>query len=143
MTKNWRTRVGIGLQILCGALIALGALGHSAATGPRIHNSLVASNLDAELQRLVIVVWHFAGLCMALLGGMVAFATRQAGLTPAALAIAMSYTAFGLVAWAWSGLAFFSVFAVLGLAVLAAMRLRCGRSTGPVDTRVRPWKRRR
>lgn len=135
MTKNWRTRVGIGLQILCAVLIALGALGHSVATGPRIHSSLVASNLDAELQRLVIVVWHFAGLCMALLGGLVAFAVRWTGLTPAALAVAMAYTAFGLVAWAWSGLAFFSVFAVLGLAVLAAMRLRCGGSSGRADAR--------
>lgn len=137
MNQKWLVRVGIGLQVLCGVLIALGALGHSVATGPRIYSGLQTSNLNPELQRLLIVVWHFAGMCMVLLGGLVAFAVRWTGLTPAALAVAMAYTAFGLVAWAWSGLAFFSVFAVLGLAVLAAMRLRCGGSTRPLDPRVK------
>jgi len=58
-----------------------------------------------------------------LLGGLVAFSAGRSGLRPAALAIAVMYVAFGLAAWAWSGMPFFAVFTALGLGVLGALRL--------------------
>lgn len=128
MNRALLRRLGVAVQILCGGLMALGAVGHSIVTGPRIQSGLAISNVNPDLQRLLIVVWHFGGLWMVLLGGLVAVAARMPTLQPAAIASAFAYTAFGLVAWTWSGMPFFLVFTALGLAVLGAARLVCSPS---------------
>lgn len=117
------SRAGAALLVACGVLMALGAVGHSVMTGPRIQSGLAVSRLNTDLQHLLMVVWHFGGACMVLLGGLVAFSAGTSGLRPAAVAIAFMYVAFGLAAWAWSGMPFFAVFAALGLGVLGALRL--------------------
>lgn len=119
------TLAGRWLQGLSGALMALGALGHSLARGPQVRADLAAAGVNVDLQQLVMVVWHFGGVCMVLLGGVVMLAVRVRVLLPAACVVGTTYTAFGLVAWAWSGMPFFAVFTVLGLTALAGARLSC------------------
>jgi hypothetical protein len=125
MSRESTVRVGVALQVLCGILMALGAVGHSVKTGPRIQAGLAVSRLNVDLQHLLLVVWHFGGVCMALFGALVLLAVREPGLQPASLAIGFMYTAFGLAAWAWTGMPFFTLFTLLGLAVIAAQHLSC------------------
>lgn len=113
-------------MILCGVIMALGAIGHSLITGPHIQSALSVSRLNNDLQRLLIVVWHFGGICMVLLGSLIAFTARWPALGPVAMAIAFMYVTFGLLAWTWAGMPFFAIFTALGLGVLGALRLTCG-----------------
>lgn len=130
MKRPSSRQLGAALLITCGVIMALGAVGHSVMTGPRIQSDLAASRLNSELQHLLMAVWHFGGACMVLLGGLVAFTTRRPALGPVALAIAFLYVAFGLVAWAWASGPFFAIFTALGLGVLGGLRLSRGPS-GP------------
>lgn len=86
--------------------------------------------LVPEMQATLIVVWHFAGLCMAVIGVLIAWSSWRDSLVRSAVVWAMAYVTFGVIAVAWSGQWFYGVFAVLGLGVLLASALRCPSSSG-------------
>jgi hypothetical protein len=110
--------------LLIGIAIALGGFGHSLGAGRRVEAALVAHGLPDEISKLVLVVWHFAGGCMVVLGILVIrhwLHVRNRGRAPAfvPLLIAIFYLCFGGCALAYSKGPFFTVFIVLGGLLLA------------------------
>ncbi|HSS16160.1 MAG TPA: hypothetical protein VLQ29_04190 [Candidatus Dormibacteraeota bacterium] len=51
--------------LLIGIVIALGGFEHSLGAGGRVEAALVAHAVPGEINKLVLVVWHFAGGCLA------------------------------------------------------------------------------
>ncbi|MBX3588990.1 MAG: hypothetical protein KF796_20360 [Ramlibacter sp.] len=124
MTLFWMPFAGTVLQLAMGLAMALGSIGHSVYSGPRMAAELGSSHLAVERQVLIMVVWHFAGGCMALMGSTVVAAVWIRQLSLAAWLVAAFYALFGVAAGVWSGQRFFFVFAVLGVGALGAMGLR-------------------
>ncbi len=121
--------VGRVLTALCGLLIAAGALGHSLSAGALMSKALEATKLAPEMQTTLVVVWHFAGLCMAVIGSLILWSSWRDSLVLTAVVWAMAYVTFGVIAAAWSGQWFYGVFAVLGLGVLLGVAIRSPPST--------------
>lgn len=119
-------KTGKALQALGGLLIALGAAGHSLAAGAQLSAELSTSGLTHDRIVNITVVWHFAGLCMVLLGLLVVLGALRPALRLSSLWISVSYIAFGVVAFIWSQLPFFLVFTALGLVVLTGLGMSRG-----------------
>jgi hypothetical protein len=114
--------------LLIGIAIALGGFGHSLGAGGRVEAALVAHAVPGEISKLVLVVWHFAGGCMLVLGILVIrhwLQVRKRGRAPAfvPLLIAIFYLCFGACALTYSKRPFFAVFIVLGGLLLACTLL--------------------
>jgi amino acid transporter len=115
--------------LLIGIAIALGGFGHSlGAGGRRVEAALVAHAVPDEISKLVLVVWHFAGGGMVVLGILVIrhwLQVRKGARAPAfvPLLIAIFYLCFGGCALAYSKGPFFAVFIVLGGLLLACTLL--------------------
>lgn len=114
------------LLLLCGALIALGAVGHSLRGIRQIRGALILADLPTAISDLIVVVWHFAGGCMALFGGLVLWQVirLRRGLklqTSVVLGVALFYIVFGSLAVLSSGSIFFFAFVGLGAGLLLSL----------------------
>lgn len=120
------------IYLITSLFIALGAAGHSFAGIEKVHAELTRLKTDPAVYKLIIAVWHFAGVCMVLLGILAVFAwtriTRgEKSLVIIPLATGLFYIVYGTAAVAYTGAAFFTVFIVLGtLLLVSAMFLRRG-----------------
>lgn len=65
------------LLLLAGLVIALGGIGHSFGGVGQVQVALANQSFQPDLVRLILVVWHFAGGCMALLGLLVLWQWRE------------------------------------------------------------------
>ena len=118
------SKLKAALYLATCLLIALGALGHSLASWPNVHQALVQSNVPAETITLIMVVWHFAGGCMVTFGAIGIqqwWVTRQQYEGGARLmrTVGFFYLVFGLLTVWVSSSQFFLVFAVLGGLLMA------------------------
>jgi hypothetical protein len=109
---------------LIGLLICLGGFGHSFGGRRTLDMGLARVALDAHTEKLIYLVWYFAGACMLVFGLIVmasawhAWRCEKRGLSAAAL-IGLFYLLTGLLSLAYMKEAFWSVFVVLGGLTLA------------------------
>jgi hypothetical protein len=111
------------LLLLAGVVITLGGVGHSFGGVGQVQIALTDQSFQPDLVRLILVVWHFAGGSMAVLGLLVLWQWRELHrgrkAQPFVLyAIGLFYLAYGISAVLYTGAAFFAVFIVLGACVL-------------------------
>lgn len=118
------------IYLLTSLFIALGAAGHSLFSVEKIKSAHAAVKADPVIFKLIIAVWHFAGVCMVLLGILAVFAwTRirrgEKSLLVIPVTIGLFYLLYGMAASAYTGAVFFSVFVILGaLLLVSAMFIR-------------------
>jgi len=117
-------------QGLAGLGIALGALGHSLGGLRPVQAALASAAVPDDTVRLIVAVWHFAGLCMLLLGALVLRSCHlqwtRAGRDAASwmpASIGVAYAAYGAWAVLATGQSFFVVFSVLGGLLFAGVWL--------------------
>lgn len=108
---------------LTGALIGLGAFGHSFGGRKTLDAGLAHVVLDAHTDKLIYLVWYFCGGCMLVLGVLVLWSVwRSTRGHPGALFVPALIGAFYLVAGvlslAYMREPFWSVFVILGGAAL-------------------------
>lgn len=108
------------LYLLSGILIALGGLGHSLAAVAPVRAALDTSNLDPQVAKLVLVVWHFAGAAMLALGAMVVVGWNKSRsgqkldlVAPGILSA--FYVIYGAGALTWMREPFWAIFVVYGI----------------------------
>ncbi len=111
------------LLLFAGLVIALGSIGHSFGGVAKVQAALSNRSFPPDLAREILVVWHFAGGCMAVLGMLVLWQWRELRMgrkaQPFILGIiGLFYLSFGVSAVLYTNAAFFSVFIVLGACVL-------------------------
>jgi fucose 4-O-acetylase-like acetyltransferase len=116
------------LLLLAGLVIGLGGIGHSFGGVGQVKVALANQSFPPDLARLILVVWHFAGGCMVVLGLFVVWQWRELHrgrrAQPFVLyAIGLFYLAYGISAVLYTSAAFFSVFIVLGVGVLLCTSL--------------------
>lgn len=125
------------LLLLTGVAIALGSLSHSFVAVAPVEHALARQAVPPTLSRSILAVWHFAGGCMAVLGGLVIWQWRQIhhgsrGQFFVPLVIGLFYVCFGVVAVVRFSAPFFVIFAVLGVCLLvcAGFQACSGTATG-------------
>jgi hypothetical protein len=112
------------ILLLVGIAMTLGGFGHSLGGVGQVKAALIAHAVPEEISKLVLVVWHFAGGCMTVLGVLIIrfwFQLRRSVIASAfaPLLIAIFYLAFGGGALAYSNRPFFLVFVLLGAVLFA------------------------
>lgn len=105
--------------------IILGAAGHSFSGVVKVHTALKAVNIDAAVFELIIAVWHFAGVCMLLLGLLAVFAwgrikRGEKSLMIIPVTIGMFYLLYGIAASVYTRAVFFTIFILLGAMLLVS-----------------------
>jgi hypothetical protein len=112
--------------LLTSIVIALGAFGHDSNARRIAEEFARAPALDAGTVSVVIAVWHFCSGCMFVLGAIcvrewwrIRGGARDAYVAP--LLIGIFYVISGVATVAYTGKAFFWLFAVLGGLLLASM----------------------
>lgn len=108
---------------LTGALIGLGAIGHSFGGRKALDAGLAHVALDAHTDKLIYLVWYFAGGCMLVLGALVLWSVWQVARgRPGALfvpvLIGVFYLVTGVLSLAYMREPFWGVFVILGGAAL-------------------------
>lgn len=119
------TRSRIILGLVGGAMIIASAAAHSLLGWPQLRAALVQGGVPAALIPGLTVGWHFGGAAMLAFGIIVIsllvdrLRGRQVSLRPV-LIIAVVYLLFGIGAIVYSRDAFFTIFVVPALLLLAA-----------------------
>jgi hypothetical protein len=123
-------RLGWWAQGGAGLGIALGAFGHSLGGLGPVQEALARAAVPIGTVRLIVAVWHFAGLCMLLLGALALRSChlqwKRAGREAASwmpASIGAAYAAYGAWAVLATGQSFFAVFSVLGGLLFAGVWL--------------------
>jgi hypothetical protein len=132
-------KLASSILLIVGIAMALGGFGHSLGGVGQVKAALIAHAVPHDISQLVLIVWHFAGGSMIVLGVLVIrfwFQRRRRMSVPvfAPLLIAIFYLAFGGWALAYSNKRFFLVFVVLG-AVLLACTLLLGTTRATAGSR--------
>ena len=114
---------------LTGAVICLGAFGHSFLGRRSLDIGVARAALDAHTEKLIYLVWYFCGGCMLLFGLLVmaaawrAWRGQKSGLF-ASGAIGIFYLLTGVLSLAWMREPFWSIFVILGgLALVSSLLL--------------------
>lgn len=113
------------LLLIAAIVIALGGFGHSLSGVAPVQQALTTAAVDPHVSLLILAVWHFAGMAMVMLGLIALWQWREVrgGRQPKSFPlylIALSYLVYGVAAMLFTGSAFFSIFTILGVAVLAS-----------------------
>jgi hypothetical protein len=132
-------RLASVLLVTVGALIGLGAFGHSFMGRLAVDAELGKFPVDPNVGTMLYVVWYFVGCCMALFGGIILWAwvrlrTGDPALLPITALIGLLYFAIGAGGFIFRrGDPFMLVFLVQG-ATLASASLYLNRDSGPPQT---------
>jgi hypothetical protein len=118
------------LFLVTGVLIGLGAFGHASNARHLSAEFAKFPAIDANAIAIILVVWHFCTGCMLVFGAICVgswwrFRQGVQDVFFAPVVIGVLYVATGVAAVAYTGMAFFFAFVLLGgLLMLSAAMLR-------------------
>jgi len=118
-------RIASIVFLLTGLLITLGAFGHDSNAAKLVAEFAKYPALDAGVVAIVLAVWHFCSGCMAVIGVICLWTWWRAQRGErhvffASDVIGAFYALSGVATVYFTGRAFFWVFVVLGVTLLAA-----------------------
>lgn len=117
-------RIASAIFLLTGIAIGLGAFGHDSNAAKLAIAFAKSPDIDAQTVSIVLAVWHFCSGCMLVFGAICIrtwWRARQgrADFAPADL-IAILYVASGALTFACTGMRFFGIFVLLGIALFCS-----------------------